>query len=108
MNSVALADEYYYPEQIADDGAHVHMTGTSMAAAIVAGGCALMLQINPAHSSGSILTTLLQDVFKDSFTDDALTGGAAPNQQWGNGKVKFKRAGQTHTSPPPKVNIEED
>ena len=68
------------------DGVHSFRQGTSMAAPIVAGGVALLLQLAPEATPGQIKAYLDQYAATDDFV------GAVPNDRWGYGKLDIKSA----------------
>jgi hypothetical protein len=70
----------------------VQNQGTSMAAPVVAGAVALLLQANPAAT----ITQLRTNLFSNTSTD-ALTNapGATPNATWGHGRLDVYRAAST-------------
>lgn len=72
--------------EIAATGKHFIWQGTSAAAPYVAGVIALMLQKNPTLGAGQIRTLLTRSAKIDKFT------GAAPNPDWGFGKLDPERA----------------
>jgi subtilisin family serine protease len=68
------------------DGVHSFRQGTSMAAPIVSGGVALLLQLAPQATPGQIKAYLDQYAATDDFV------GAVPNDRWGYGKLDIKSA----------------
>jgi minor extracellular serine protease Vpr len=63
-----------------EDGVHWITYGTSMAAAHVAGGLALLLQSNPNLTPATARALLVSQARADTYT------GAVPNTVWGRGK----------------------
>ncbi|TPW03579.1 MAG: subtilase family protease [bacterium] len=63
------------------DGVHFISSGTSVAAAHVAGGVALLLQSIPDLTRDQIVNQLTNSATTDGFT------GAVPNSRWGAGKL---------------------
>ena len=57
------------------------MAGTSMAAPMVTGTVALMLQVNPELTAAQLRDCLMSTARADAFT------GATPNYAWGAGKL---------------------
>ena len=68
------------------DGMHSFRQGTSMAAPIVAGAVALLLQLAPSATVDEIKGYLEQYASADEFV------GVAPNNAWGYGKINVKAA----------------
>lgn len=68
------------------DGVHSFRQGTSMAAPIVSGGVALLLQLAPEATPGQIKAYLDQYAATDDFV------GVVPNDRWGYGKLDIKSA----------------
>lgn len=68
------------------DGKHATSTGTSMAAAHVAGAVALLLAVQPGQSPADLEAKLAIDAVSDNFT------GVVPNARWGAGKLKLVNA----------------
>ncbi|MDZ7332258.1 MAG: S8 family serine peptidase [candidate division KSB1 bacterium] len=72
--------------KIVEDGLHVIMQGTSMAAPHVAGSIALLLQKNPTLTPEQIKEILINSAWTDSYT------GSVWNASWGWGKLDIKAA----------------
>ena len=68
------------------DGVHSFRQGTSMAAPIVAGAVALLLQLAPGATAQEIKGYLEQYASADEYV------GVAPNNAWGYGKINLKAA----------------
>ncbi len=68
------------------DGVHSFRQGTSMAAPMVSGAVALLLQVDPAGDPTQIRDLLEQYAKVDDFV------GQAPNVTWGYGKLDVKAA----------------
>jgi subtilisin family serine protease len=64
------------------------MKGTSMAAAMVTGTVARMLELRPESTGAEIRECLEQTARRDPFT------GMVPNNDWGAGKLDIKAACQ--------------
>lgn len=63
------------------DGVHFISSGTSVAAAHVAGGVALLLQSVPDLTRDQVINQLTTSASTDAFT------GTVPNSRWGGGKL---------------------
>lgn len=74
------------PTDIVEDGVHLVMTGTSMAAPHMTGSVALMLQKDPAMTAAEAKDRVVSATRTDSFT------GSVPNTKWGNGKLDLQGA----------------
>lgn len=68
------------------DDTYAGMSGTSMAAPMVTGAVALMLQRNPQLTQARIRDCLSSSARSDAFT------GATPNNAWGAGKLDVQAA----------------
>jgi hypothetical protein len=66
-----------------DDGVHVMMTGTSIAAGVAAGAVALLLEESPGLTPEAARMTLQMRANTDAQT------GAVPNEKWGYGKLSM-------------------
>lgn len=74
----------YDPRQAVDDGVHAVMQGTSMAAPMVTGAVAMMLQQDPTMGP----TLARQRLTTGARVDAQVTAaGAVPNKKWGAGKL---------------------
>jgi subtilisin family serine protease len=80
LSSHSLPSDTY----ILQDGVHRMNNGTSVAAAHVAGGVALMLEKNP-----NLTPTEVRNQLQSAATTDAWTG-AVPNVEWGYGKLHLE------------------
>jgi subtilisin family serine protease len=69
------------------DGVHFIANGTSVAAAHVAGGIALLLQQQPELTREMALNLIESAAIEDSYT------GAVPNDRWGAGKLYLQPLG---------------
>lgn len=67
--------------QVASDGLHWSLRGTSMASPHVAGALAVVLQLNPTLDAVEARQMLIDGARADAFT------GVVPNQLYGNGKL---------------------
>ena len=72
--------------KIVEDGVHVIMQGTSMAAPHVAGGIALLFQKDPTLTPEEIKQILINSAWTDDYT------GAVWNNSWGWGKLDIQAA----------------
>lgn len=71
----------FIDELVVEDGRHIVLKGTSMAAPHVTGAVALLLEAAPSLDAAEIRDLLTSTARGDSFT------GARPNQEWGYGKL---------------------
>ncbi len=77
---------YIYNDYRNEDGQHLMLWGTSMAAPHVAGAVALMLDKNPTLASQEIKSILTSNTRTDVYT------GPVPNYNWGFGKLDVYEA----------------
>ncbi|HUV04030.1 MAG TPA: S8 family serine peptidase [Armatimonadota bacterium] len=80
------ADSTPSPTDIVEDGVHMVMTGTSMAAPHMTGAAALALQKDPTATAAEIKERVMSTARADSLT------GPVPNMKWGNGKLDLEAA----------------
>ena len=73
-------------EYVLEDGEHVMMAGTSMAAPFVSGTAALMLSLRPNLTHIDVERILTET----AYVDEAV--GAVPNSAWGYGKLDVLKA----------------
>jgi subtilisin family serine protease len=79
--------------RIAPDGVHYINQGTSMAAPMVAGTVALMLQLNPGMDVEDVRALLAQGAVQDAFTSRTYSGGGgAARDWWGAGKLNARNS----------------
>jgi hypothetical protein len=74
----------YVPQLLADDGKHVVLQGTSMAAPHVTGAVAMMLQLDPGLTPSLVHDRLAANTRRDAAVTAA---GAVPNKKFGWGKL---------------------
>ncbi|KMQ49585.1 alkaline serine protease [Chitinispirillum alkaliphilum] len=75
-NSIVL-----WPEYPGFENRYVYRSGSSMAAPVVSGVVALMLQIDPLLTPSEIKHILMENAIRDQFT------GEEKNNSWGAGKI---------------------
>jgi serine protease AprX len=85
-HGVTLGTEF--PDRITPDGRHIRLSGTSMAAPIVTGAIALLLERQPGMHPDQVKELLL------------MTSHAYPGQSDGAGMLDVARAMQGATTPP--------
>ncbi|HEX6938173.1 MAG TPA: S8 family serine peptidase [Longimicrobiales bacterium] len=80
--------------QIAPDGVHTVLQGTSMATPHVTGAIAALLQHDPTLGPGEVKSILAATARQDAYTSRSYTGEApgSPNNQWGYGKLDVRAA----------------
>jgi minor extracellular serine protease Vpr len=84
-------DIMVWPDPNTNYGRYSFSGGTSLAAPIVTGIVALMLQVKPTLSPEEVKQILQQTSLTDEFTGSILT----PNNYWGSGKVNALNAIQS-------------
>lgn len=74
---------------IEEDGVHASLLGTSMAAPFVAGGIALLLQLDPSLTPEEARELITATARRDAYTNAPQPGGTGgtPNPVWGFGKL---------------------
>jgi len=77
------------------------MTGTSMAAPVVTGITALMLEANPNLTANQIKNQIRNNAYTDIYT------GSVPNYRWGWGKVDAHESVKAVVLPSSTSNLEE-
>lgn len=99
----ALSEDAFRPpdSQIATDGVHWVLQGTSMAAPHVTGAVAALLQHDPTLGPAEVKSILASTARQDAFTSRPYTGEppGTPNHQWGHGKLDVRAAVEALVDP---------